>query len=156
MEMTNVFWDDFKQGVWGDSWKRRHLGCILELRLWQAKSRATGWFRIAYVMVQLCACVLGLRVDQEGWSSGMWKGAGEGKSRKRGRDRLLCARSGASVSHSLCPLPGSSVHGILQARRRECAALSNSWDQAHFSCTSCIGKWILYHFATWEAPWVPC
>ena len=26
-------------------------------------------------------------------------------------------------------------------------------DQTHISCISCIGKWILYHWATWEAQW---
>ena len=50
--------------------------------------------------------------------------------------------------------PGSSVHGILQARILEWIAISfsrgSSWgrDQTHISC---IGKWILYHWATWEA-----
>ena len=48
-------------------------------------------------------------------------------------------------------LPGSSVHGILQARILEWVAISfsmgSSWpkDQTYISC---IGKWILYHWAT--------
>ena len=48
-------------------------------------------------------------------------------------------------------LPGSSVHGILQARTLEWVAISfsmgSSWpkDQTYISC---IGKWILYHWAT--------
>ena len=25
-------------------------------------------------------------------------------------------------------------------------------NQIHISCVSCIGRWILYHWATWEAP----
>ena len=47
--------------------------------------------------------------------------------------------------------PGSSVHGILQARRLECVAISFSrgsyWlrDRTHVSYTSCIGRWVLYH-----------
>ena len=54
--------------------------------------------------------------------------------------------------------PGSSVHGILQARILEWVAISSSrgssWprDQTHASCVSCIGRQILYHWATWESP----
>ena len=50
--------------------------------------------------------------------------------------------------------PGSSVHGILQARILEWVAISfsrgSSWprDQTHVSC---IGRWILYYWATREA-----
>ena len=45
--------------------------------------------------------------------------------------------------------PGSSVHGIFQARVLEWVAISysrgSSWlrDQTHISCNSCIGRWIL-------------
>ena len=53
-----------------------------------------------------------------------------------------------------CSLPGSSVHGILQARTLELVAISSSrgsyWpgDQIWVSC---IGKCILYHYTTWQA-----
>ena len=53
-----------------------------------------------------------------------------------------------------CSLPGSSLHGILQARILEGVAISffrgSSWcrDQTHISC---IGRQILYLCATWEA-----
>ena len=59
-----------------------------------------------------------------------------------------------------CSLPGSSVHGIFQARILEWVAISHSRessqpsDQTHISCISCIGGQILYHCTTWEAPWV--
>ena len=52
--------------------------------------------------------------------------------------------------------PGSSVHGIFQARILEWVAISSSRgssqprDRAHVSFSSCIGRWILYHWATWE------
>ena len=55
-----------------------------------------------------------------------------------------------------CSLPGSSVHGIFQARILEWVAISYSWgssrpkDQSCFSCVSCIGRWILYHWVTWK------
>ena len=56
-----------------------------------------------------------------------------------------------------CSPPGSSVHGIFQARIREWVAISSfrrssqPWDQIHISSVSCIGRQTLYHWATWEA-----
>ena len=50
-----------------------------------------------------------------------------------------------------CSLPGSSVHGISQARILEKFATSFSRgssqlrDQTHVSCVSCVGRQILYH-----------
>ena len=70
----------------------------------------------------------------------------------------LCAQSSLALcdpkDHSP---PGSSVHGILQARIREwlpisySRASSRASDWTCFSCISCIGRWILYHWAIWEA-----
>ena len=51
--------------------------------------------------------------------------------------------------HGLCSPPGSSVHGTLQTRTRECIARPSSKgssqpkDQAHVSCISCFGRWSL-------------
>ena len=56
-----------------------------------------------------------------------------------------------------CSPPGSSVHGILQARVLEWIAISFSKgsscprDRTCASCVSCTGRQILYHCATWEA-----
>ena len=53
-----------------------------------------------------------------------------------------------------CSPPGSSVHGIFQARILEWVAIyfsrgsSPHRDQTQVSC---IGRWIPYHCATWEA-----
>ena len=53
-----------------------------------------------------------------------------------------------------CSLPCASVHGISQARILEWVAMSSSRgsslsrDQTQVSC---IGRWVLYHWATWEA-----
>ena len=62
------------------------------------------------------------------------------------------------VSDCLRPMDysllGSSVHGIFQARLLKWIAIAYSRrssppvDQTHVSC---IGRWILYHFDTWEA-----
>ena len=57
-----------------------------------------------------------------------------------------------------CSPPGSSVHGILQARIWEWVAISFSRassqprDQTRVSCVSCIGRWVPYHCISWEAP----
>ena len=48
--------------------------------------------------------------------------------------------------------------GFFQARIMEWVAISSSrgssWprDWTHVSCVFCIGRWILYHWATWETP----
>ena len=53
--------------------------------------------------------------------------------------------------------PGSSVHGIFQARILGWVAISYSKGSSRprnrtpVSCGSCIGRRILYHWATWEA-----
>ena len=56
-----------------------------------------------------------------------------------------------------CSLPGSSVHGIFQAKVLVWVAISSSkgssWsrDGTHVFCISCTGRPILYHCAPWEA-----
>jgi len=52
--------------------------------------------------------------------------------------------------------PGSSVHGILQARILEWIAMPSSKgsfpsrDQTHISCISCTGRWMLFHCTVLE------
>ena len=52
----------------------------------------------------------------------------------------------------------SSVHGILSARILKWVAISSSrgssqpGDWTRISCVSYFGRWILYHYATWETP----
>ena len=71
----------------------------------------------------------------------------------------VCVHAYSVVSNSLWPpgcLPGSSARGILQARILEWAATTfsrgSSWqrDLTCISYTTCLGMWILYHWATWE------
>ena len=75
-------------------------------------------------------------------------------------DNYACALSCSVISdflqpHGLYSSPGSSVHGILQARVLEWTAISSSSgysqprDRTHVSC---IGRRILYHWAPKEAP----
>ena len=67
------------------------------------------------------------------------------------------------LRHPLCPslcdpvdcsLPGSSVHGILQARILEWAAMPSRLSSQPRDGTrvSCTGGWVLHHCTTWEAP----
>ena len=73
----------------------------------------------------------------------------------------MCAGSVAQLCRTLCNCmdcspPGSSVHGISQLRILEWVAISSSrgssrpTDRTHVSC---IGRWILYHWTTWEIHW---
>ena len=53
-----------------------------------------------------------------------------------------------------CSPPGSSVHGILQARILEWVAISfftGSSQPRNQTCVFCIGRCILYRWATWKA-----
>ena len=70
----------------------------------------------------------------------------------------LVAQSCPTVCSPMdCSPPDSSVHGIFQARILEQIAISPSSgsfpprEQTGVSCISCIGRRILYHYATWEA-----
>ena len=81
-------------------------------------------------------------------------------------NETFCCSCACMLNHSAvltlfdpmdCSLFGCSVHLIFQARILEWVASSNSggsfWprDWTQESCISCIGRWILYHCATWEA-----
>ena len=73
---------------------------------------------------------------------------------------LFHVRSVAQLCLTLCDpmdysLLGSSVHGIFQARILEWITISSSRGSSQArdqTCVSCIGRWILYHWNTWEAP----
>ena len=74
---------------------------------------------------------------------------------------MLCcvwAQSCPTLSDPMdCSLPASSIHGILQARILEWAAISYSRgssqprNRTHVSCVSCFGRQILCHGTTWDA-----
>ena len=76
------------------------------------------------------------------------------KERKQNRRPKSCFPVGYNTQLSGamdCGSPGSSVHGILQARILEWIMMpssrGSSWprDRTHVSCISCIGRWALYH-----------
>ena len=56
-----------------------------------------------------------------------------------------------------CSPPGSSVHVISQARILEQVAISSSgysFQPRDWTCVSCSGRQILYHWATREVDWI--
>ena len=70
----------------------------------------------------------------------------------------MCAQSCQTLCNLTdCSPPGSAVHGIFQATTLDQVAISSSReasqprDRICVSCDSCIGRWVLYHCATWEA-----
>ena len=76
----------------------------------------------------------------------------------------VCAQLCLSICDPMaCSLPGSSVHETVKARILEQAAISFSRGSSQprvqivLSCICCIGRWVLYHSATWEAlsMWIP-
>ena len=79
----------------------------------------------------------------------------------RGAGACVHVQSSPTLCYPMdCSPPGSSVHGILQARVLEWVAISfsrgPSWPRDRtliscVSCISCIGRQTLYHWATWEA-----
>ena len=81
----------------------------------------------------------------------------------RGKEAHLEARWAQSCpalcNHMGCSSPGSCVHGIFPARMLEWVAISFSrvifltqGSNPHLQ-HSCIGRQILYYWATWEARW---
>ena len=73
-------------------------------------------------------------------------------------DMCTCAQSCLTLwDPTSCSSPGSSVHGISQARtlgwvfisfsRESSQPRHRAWD----SFISCTVRWILYHWATWES-----
>ena len=70
----------------------------------------------------------------------------------------LCLTLGNLYSLADYSLSGSSAHVIFQARRLEWVTISSfrgssqHRDRTHISCVSCIGRQILYLWATQDAP----
>ena len=68
----------------------------------------------------------------------------------------VCSVMSDSATSRTISSAGYSLHRVSQARILEWVAIfysrGSSWprDQTHISLISCIGKWILYHFTTWE------
>ena len=72
--------------------------------------------------------------------------------------RFMCPQLGPTLCDCMDHSPlAPSVHGISQARILEWVAISSSRGSSplkDWTCISCIpyiGRWILYHWATWEA-----
>ena len=82
-----------------------------------------------------------------------WAASASGRANQWQR---LCVCSVAQACPTLCnpmdcSLPGSSVHGIFQTRILEWVAISFSRGSSRakvISSISCVGRWILYYWAT--------
>ena len=73
-------------------------------------------------------------------------------SKLKKKKKSVHAQSCPTLCHPLYySLPGSSVHGIVQAKILKRVAISysggSSWprDRTNISCVCCISKWILFH-----------
>ena len=78
------------------------------------------------------------------------------QAREDERNCCLVAKSCLALlrPHGLYSPPGSSVHGISQARILKWVTISFSRGSSQprdWTHISCIGRWILYHWATGEA-----
>ena len=87
------------------------------------------------------------------------RGGGKGKKRKNPKESIVVNSEVAQSCPTFCDpmdcsLPGSFIHGLFQARELEWVAISfsrgSSWPK-DLTCISCIGRQILYHWATREA-----
>ena len=117
--------------VWYISGKK-HSSVILVANLllkWQSRTPQpcgahSSWGSFSCVCVRVCVCVC-----------------------------VCVAQSCPTLGGPLeCSPPGSSGHGILQARILDWVAISYSRRSSQpRDCGSCIGRQILYHGATWEA-----
>ena len=74
----------------------------------------------------------------------------------KGRNPFTLVQSCLTLCHPMdCCLPGSSIHGIFQARLLKCVAVSYTRgssqprDQIHVSYFSCIGRQVLTTSATY-------
>ena len=107
-----------------------------------------GWIRCGEMRTPLHRC---WKVD---WEQPLWT-------------QYVCLLSGPLCLTFLepvdCNLPGSSVHGILQARTLEWVAMPSSRgsspprDRTQVSYVSCVGRWIFfYHQCRLGSPWRQC
>ena len=110
--------------------------------------------------IYVCVCILYIRYAYPPTSIHMHTLTNAYIFRIKGnKSCVLCAQSCPTLCDPMdCSLPGSSVHGIFQARILEWVAIScfrgssRFRDWTHVSCVCYIGRQILYHWATWEAP----
>ena len=160
---SSVIWPSSEMGLWALPLQRGYFGCmepedrghtdphpsLLKIRIWEfyripncrtdPKGYKLEWdpYRLATVSFSL-PCLLGVCI-------------------------ISCVCMHAQSCPTLCnPMdcspPGSSVHGISQARILEWVAISSSrgssWprDRTHVSCVSCIGRWILYFLSYQGSP----
>ena len=168
---------------WPHSPRVRSFSCVRLLgSLWASPSRREPCYPRGSKLPAPTEPMYGRRVcwvltrrENEKWTGMGGAGVTDGKSEEGPRwltklhgmwllqgTRHACAVSCLSVSDSATPWTAAhQVQGILQARILEWVAMPSSRgssrprDQPCVSYVSCIGRQVLYHCATWEAPREP-
>ena len=93
-------------------------------------------------------------INGEQWTIDTCKNSGESWNKYYGGGGAVMSDSLDAIDYNP---PGSSVHGLLQARILEWVATSSSRrssqprDQTHIACVSHLGRCIVCHCTTWEA-----
>ena len=108
---------------------------------------------------QLCECHLCTHIEESIKWRVKLQVVSEGAGTAQAVEEILCCCLGAQSCPPLwdpmdCSLPGSSVHGISQARILEWVAIAfsrGSFQPGEWTCVSCIGRKILYFWAIREA-----
>ena len=136
-------------------------------------SKAIGWRCHTPPAVRLCVITAGAKFLSFGAAAAwgrQWVHSGGCRPSTGGRSQHgwpLLARCSVRAKSTVCdPMdcspPGSSVHGILQARILEWVVVSSSRgssrprDQTRISYVSCMGRPVLYHLrhpGSWDALW---
>ena len=139
------------------SWVKRTLGTLrpdLSLLPW-LKPQELGFFARSFL--GLCILRYGdftLCLELSGllWVTDTWVGCGDKGEERMGHSQPCCHSVVSKFWDPMdCSLPGSSVHGILQVKILEWVAISFSRGSSRpkdVTCSSCFGRWILYHSAT--------
>ena len=127
-----------------------------------------SWTALERSVTELGQCIWHFKIQRGqgmAWEPLLWEGVckmlcrGEVEPKStRGCDCCcLVAQSYLTLCDPMhCNPPEYSVHGILQARILGWVAISfsrGSSQPTHRTWVSCIGRWILYHWATREVRW---
>ena len=120
---------------------------LLPEALWKLESTTSCFHSNTLVWPLISLCLLRLLMSYQPIYTSAWV--------------CVSTRSCLILSNPMdCSPPGPSVHGLFQARILECIVISYSRKSSRlrdWTCVanvSCIGKQILYHWVTWEAPFI--
>ena len=136
-------WDSVNAS-WMNKWLKEHCQSLQMVTALRAEESNLRLGQVTWIFGPSCLSP----------NSPFWANTGETRSlSEKGLKPSMLSHVWLFVTPWLVP-PGSSVHEILQARILEGVAVpfsrGSSWPR-DWTLVSCIGRWILYHLATWEA-----